>query len=237
MATFDNLNIGTRRRSSVSTLNQFAASPSAPRSFNAASVLASTNELGPASSAQEEGRRSVISLTGAHARRRSSVLSMSSLNNSRRNAGKDMDEPILLSKEESGYLFFSASSDGMLNYKTASRISGSMTSYLVDPTFFNRENAPVVVLSSPKSGNGSALQTYQRLLLPILKHFQIDHSHIALSDAATATYLAQNGQFTPNTIFILLSGDGVIHEVVNGLAQNPHFEESGTPVKICPIPW
>lgn len=149
---------------------------------------------------------------------------------------KAVDEPVLLCKEDDGYLFFSISSDGMLNYKVASKVSGSMTRYLVDPTSFNPEKAPVVVLSSPNSGAGQAGQSYTKVLLPILKHFRIAHSHISLTDEKTAEYLATNGQFTPGTIFILLCGDGVIHEVVNGLGQNPHFAQDDTPIRLCPIP-
>lgn len=128
------------------------------------------------------------------------------------------------------------SSDGTLNYKLASRVQGAMSQYLVDPTAFNTANAPVIVLSSPNSGAGLASQTYTRLILPILKHFKIAHSHIELKDQNTAGYLAANGQFTSDTIFVLISGDGVINEVLNGLSVNPHFDRPNSVIKICPVP-
>lgn len=175
-----------------------------------------------------------MSLAGNDVRRRSSAINLDF--DSRKHTNKNCDEPILLCKEAEGYLFFSMTSDGTLNYKVAGKVQGSMSRYLVDPKAFNREKAPVVVLSSPPSGQGLAIQTYSRLLLPILKHFRVAHSHIVLKDESTASYLAANGQFIPDTIFILISGDGVIHEVVNGLATNPHFSANDTPIKICPIP-
>ncbi|ORY84495.1 ATP-NAD kinase-like domain-containing protein [Protomyces lactucae-debilis] len=237
MSAFDNLDIGTRRSSSVLTLSSYKSSYGRERSFDARSYDLGNAPISPTEPRRfaDDRRRSNIALTASHVRRQSNGLNFGKAD-SKYKAAKDMDEPVLLSKEGSGYLFFSISSDGMLNYKTASRISGSMTSYLVDPLTFNGERAPVVVLTSPASGEGNALQTYQRLLLPILKHFKVDHSHIALSDANTASYLAKNGQYTANTIFILLSGDGVLHEVINGLAENTHFEAHYTPIRLCPIP-
>lgn len=175
-----------------------------------------------------------MSLSASDVRRKSSAINLNF--ESRKSITKAVDEPILLCKEKDEYLFFSMSSDGTLNYKIASRVQGSMSKYLVDPSKFNTQQAPMIVLSSPTSGAGLAVQTYTRLLLPILKHFKIAHSHIELTDQNTAGYLAANGEFSADTIFILISGDGVINEVVNGLSVNPHFKERNSAIKLCPIP-
>lgn len=221
---FGSLAVGTRRASSVTSL----------ASLQSQSSISAGVGHGQESGQTERRRSSILSLASNDIRRRSSAINLNF--ESRKGLNKAVDEPILLCKENEGYLFFSMTSDGMLNYKVASKVQGSMSKYLINPNTFNTERAPVVVLSSPKSGSGLAQQTYTRLLLPILKHFKIAHSHIALKDVKTASYLAVNGQFTANTIFILLCGDGVVHEVVNGLAKNPHFEQCNTTIKICPIP-
>ena len=218
---FASMPVGTRRSSSASSMGLPLS-----RTISGPDELAQSDTL--------SRRDSIKSLSSQDVRRRSSAINLNFDN--RKSMNKAIDEPILLCKEEDGYLFFSMSSDGTLNYKVASKVSGSMAQYLVDPKAFNSFQAPVVVLASPASGTGLATSTYTRLLLPILKHFRIAHSHICLTDGQTASYLAENGQFTPDTIFILLSGDGVIHEVINGLAQNPHFETSNNTIKLCPIP-
>lgn len=212
---FGSIAIGTRRSSTISSLG-----------------LSGSNV--PANASNGRRRSSVLSLSVSDARRKSSAINLNFEN--RKNSTRLVDEPILLCKHNDEYLFFSMSSDGTLNYKVASRVEGSMSTYLVDPSRFNTQKGPVIVLSSPSSGAGLALQTYTRLLLPILKHFKIAHSHIELKDPSTAGYLAANGQFTSDTIFILLSGDGVINEIINGLSVNPHFEATGSAIKICPVP-
>lgn len=233
--SFDELEVGTRRRSSVTSLQTFSAigttgSPSRRLSiFKPPAPVTRTDVQNPS----EVRRTSLISIPGV--RRRSSAVSISGFDN-RKPATSVVDEPVLLSKEKDTYIFFSMTSDGILNYKLTPKIHGSMTKYLVDGSDFNPEGAPVVVLSSPASGTGNAREDYNRLVLPILKHFKVAHSHICLKDKVTTSYIGANGQFTPDTIFILLSGDGVIHELINALAKNPHFSEPGTQIRICPVP-
>lgn len=223
---FAGLEVGTRRASTVSGLGGFSQSHSLSHPNG---TPRTTGVVTP-----ERRRSSILSLANHDVRRRSSAINLNF--DSRKGASNTVDEPILLCKEKDAYLFFCMTSDGMLNYKVAGKVQGSMSKYLVNPSQFNQEGAPIVVLSSPASGSGLAPQTYTRLILPIFKHFKVAHSHIVLKDKHTASYLASNGQFTSDTIFILIGGDGVIHEVINGLSHNPHFEESNTPIKLCPIP-
>ncbi|BFZ56345.1 hypothetical protein PYCC9005_003391 [Savitreella phatthalungensis] len=240
MVDFGDIQVGTRRQSSIASLAAFQSargiSQSAGHGLDHQSLGDPSQQYqAPSAQAQAERRRSsILSLANLNVRRRSSAISLNFAN--RKDAGKAVDEPILLSREKEGYLFFSMTSDGLLNYKVANRVQGAMSKYLVDPKLFNPEGAPVVVLSSPESGSGLATQTYSRLLLPIFKHFKVAHSHINLKDENMAHYLASNGQFTPNTIFVLLSGDGVLHEVVNGLSQNPHFSQINTPIRLAVVP-
>lgn len=224
---FSGIEVGTRRASTVSGLGGFSQSQSLSHPNGAAHT---SNNIANT----ERRRSSILSLANHDVRRRSSAINLNFDN--RKGSANAVDEPILLCKEKNSYLFFSMTSDGMLNYKVAGKVQGSMSQYLVDPTLFNQDGAPIVVLSSPASGTGLAPQTYSRLLLPIFKHFKVPHSHIVLKDKHTATFLASNGQFTPDTIFVLLGGDGVVHEVINGLSHNPHFERTNTPIKLCPIP-
>lgn len=237
MPDFGDLQVGTRRQSSVASLAAFQQHRGiVGESAMAASAQSAASQQYQApdpQATQERRRSSILSLANLNVRRRSSAISLNFAN--RKDAGKAVDEPILLSREKEGYLFFSMTSDGLLNYKVANRVQGAMSKYLVDPKQFNAEGAPVVVLSSPQSGSGLATQTYTRLLLPIFKHFKVAHSHINLKDENMAHYLASNGQFTPNTIFVLLAGDGVLHEVVNGLSQNPHFQQINTPIRLAMI--
>ncbi|KAM5272743.1 sphingosine kinase 1 [Ctenodactylus gundi] len=104
--------------------------------------------------------------------------------------------------------------------------SGSVES--VTLAFGSRRSLPrpcrALVLLNPRSGKGKALQQFQTLVRPLLTEAQISFKLMVTERQNHARELVKAEELDRWDALVIMSGDGLIHEVVNGLMDKPDWE-------------
>jgi len=93
-----------------------------------------------------------------------------------------------------------------------------------------------MIIANPKSGSGKSLKYLKEIVLPLLEQAGFRDIVVKVTNAPKhATQLALD--IDPQTIggILVLSGDGTLSEVINGLHQHPKQKEAlAIPVGIVP---
>ncbi|KAM9723603.1 sphingosine kinase 2 [Menidia menidia] len=106
-------------------------------------------------------------------------------------------------------------------------------------TEFSRSLLPrprrLLLLVNPFSGRGQAMQWCQTYILPMIREANISYNLIQTERQNHARELIREISLSEWDGIIIVSGDGLLHEVINGLMERPDWEQAiKTPVGILP---
>ncbi|KAM9782979.1 sphingosine kinase 2 [Neosynchiropus ocellatus] len=106
-------------------------------------------------------------------------------------------------------------------------------------TEFSRSLLPrprrLLLLVNPFSGRGQAMQWCQTHILPMIREANISYNLIQTERQNHARELIREISLPDWDGIIIISGDGLLHEVINGLMERPDWERAiKTPVGILP---
>lgn len=95
---------------------------------------------------------------------------------------------------------------------------------------------PLLVLVNPKSGPGNALMLFHRYIAPVLCRAGQQYELVVTACAGDALYRMQHETLlTRWSAVVVVSGDGLLFEVLNGLFSRPDYEAAlKFPVSIVP---
>ncbi|XP_073681357.1 sphingosine kinase 1 [Garra rufa] len=98
-----------------------------------------------------------------------------------------------------------------------------------------RRPCGVMVLVNPQSGRGQAMALYNGHVQRMLTEADISHTLFITERRNHARDLVKNADLTQWDALVILSGDGLLFEVVNGLMERPDWEKAiQTPLGILP---
>ncbi|XP_060759904.1 sphingosine kinase 1-like [Neoarius graeffei] len=93
----------------------------------------------------------------------------------------------------------------------------------------------MMVLVNPQSGRGQAMSLYTGPVLSMFTEANISHTLITTEHQNHARELVRNADLSQWSAIIILSGDGLLHEVINGLMEREDWNEAiRTPLGILP---
>ncbi|XP_030640661.1 sphingosine kinase 2 [Chanos chanos] len=93
----------------------------------------------------------------------------------------------------------------------------------------------LLLLVNPFSGRGQAMQWCQTHILPMIREANISYNLIQTERQNHARELVREISLPEWDGIIIISGDGLLHEVINGLMERPDWEQAiKTPVGILP---
>ncbi|XP_052000024.1 sphingosine kinase 2 [Xyrauchen texanus] len=93
----------------------------------------------------------------------------------------------------------------------------------------------LLLLVNPFSGRGQAMQWCQTHILPMIREANISYNLIQTEHQNHARELIREISLPEWDGIIIVSGDGLLHEVINGLMERPDWEQAiKTPVGILP---
>ncbi|KAK3571759.1 hypothetical protein QTP86_018724, partial [Hemibagrus guttatus] len=106
-------------------------------------------------------------------------------------------------------------------------------------TEFNKSLLPrprrLLLLVNPFSGRGLAMQWCQTHILPMISQANISYNLIQTERQNHARELIREISLHEWDGIVIVSGDGLLHEVINGLMERPDWEQAiKTPVGILP---
>ncbi|XP_044214090.1 sphingosine kinase 2 [Thunnus albacares] len=106
-------------------------------------------------------------------------------------------------------------------------------------TEFSRSLLPrprrLLLLVNPFSGRGQAMQWCQTHILPMIREANISYNLIQTERQNHARELIREISLPEWDGIIIISGDGLLHEVINGLMERPDWEQAiKVPVGILP---
>ncbi|XP_049587062.1 sphingosine kinase 2 [Syngnathus scovelli] len=106
-------------------------------------------------------------------------------------------------------------------------------------TEFSRSLLPrpkrLLLLVNPFSGRGQAMQWCQTHILPMIREANISYNLIQTERQNHARELIREISLLEWDGVVIISGDGLLHEVINGLMERPDWERAiKTPVGILP---
>ncbi|XP_076399900.1 sphingosine kinase 1 isoform X1 [Peromyscus maniculatus bairdii] len=93
----------------------------------------------------------------------------------------------------------------------------------------------VLVLLNPQSGRGKALQLFQTLVQPLLKEAEVSFELMLTARQNHARELVCAEELGHWDALVVMSGDGLMHEVVNGLMERPDWE-TAIQKPLCSLP-
>ncbi|TRY95721.1 hypothetical protein DNTS_022121 [Danionella cerebrum] len=98
-----------------------------------------------------------------------------------------------------------------------------------------RRSCGVMVLVNPQSGRGQAMALYNTHIQRMLTEAGVPHTLVVTERQNHARELVRSADLSQWDAVIILSGDGLLFEVVNGLMERPDWEQAiRTPLGILP---
>lgn len=92
-----------------------------------------------------------------------------------------------------------------------------------------------LVLLNPQSGAGRALEDFQAVVQPMLADADIAATVFVTERPHHAQEKVRDEDLSQWDVLVVMSGDGLLHEVLNGLMERPDWEEAlQTPLCILP---
>ncbi|XP_067936065.1 sphingosine kinase 1-like [Watersipora subatra] len=112
-------------------------------------------------------------------------------------------------------------------------ILGKMSPQCDDMVF--RSNKPILVLLNPVAGKGFAKKLFDEKILPMLKEAEMVYQLIVTERNGHGMEIARTIDLTELCGLVIVSGDGLLHEVLQGLMSRPDAEQAiQTPIGILP---
>lgn len=102
--------------------------------------------------------------------------------------------------------------------------------------FVPRETRKVLVLLNPKSGSGKARETFQKTVAPVFAEAEIPFELHVTKHANYAREFVRNRDIYAWRSIVVVGGDGIYFEVINGLFERADWESAIDAVPIGIIP-
>ncbi|XP_075870223.1 sphingosine kinase 1-like [Nelusetta ayraudi] len=109
--------------------------------------------------------------------------------------------------------------------------------YLRDGLSMSELSRPrrMMLLVNPQSGKGQALTMYNNCIQRLLNEAGVPHTLVITERHNHARELARDADLSQWDAFVIMSGDGLLFEVINGLMERPDWEQAiKTPLGILP---
>lgn len=94
----------------------------------------------------------------------------------------------------------------------------------------------VLVLLNPKSGSGKARETFQKYVAPVFVEAEIPFELQVTKYANYAREFARRSDIYTWRSIVVVGGDGIYYEVINGLFERPDWERATQTIPIGIIP-
>ncbi|XP_053712257.1 sphingosine kinase 1-like [Synchiropus splendidus] len=93
----------------------------------------------------------------------------------------------------------------------------------------------MMLLVNPQSGKGQALTLYNNHIQRMLNEAGVSHTLVITERQNHARELVREADLSQWDALVIMSGDGLLYEVINGLLERSDWEEAiGTPLGILP---
>lgn len=102
--------------------------------------------------------------------------------------------------------------------------------------YIPKETRKVLVLLNPKSGSGKARQTFQKCVVPVFVEAEIPYEVQVTKHANYAREFARLRDLYAWRSIVVVGGDGIYYEVINGLFERPDWEKAVKSIPIGIIP-
>jgi len=99
-----------------------------------------------------------------------------------------------------------------------------------------KRKKPILVLINPKSGTGHSMSMYTKQLVPELQSLGVRHELIKTEYAGHARKVASELDLDEYSGIACISGDGLVHEVYNGLYTRSDWDEKASRIPIGLVP-
>ena len=98
------------------------------------------------------------------------------------------------------------------------------------------ETKPLIIFINPASGTKIAKKLFRKLLKPNLENYELQYELIETKYAGHASEEVRRREYSNIGGIVTISGDGMIHEVLNGIYLLPNWEHilRTTPIGIMP---
>ena len=98
------------------------------------------------------------------------------------------------------------------------------------------ETKPLLIFVNPASGTKIARKLFSKSLKPDLEQNELEYEHVETKYAGYAAELVQQKDLSNIGGVITISGDGLVHEVLNGIYCLPNWEHilKTTPIGVMP---
>ncbi|XP_029291181.1 LOW QUALITY PROTEIN: sphingosine kinase 1-like [Cottoperca gobio] len=109
--------------------------------------------------------------------------------------------------------------------------------YLRDGALMSELSRPsrMMLLVNPQSGKGQALTLYNNHIQRMLNEAGVTHTLVITERQNHARELVKEADLSQWDALVIMSGDGLLFEVINGLLERPDWEEAvRTPLGILP---
>ncbi|XP_074519572.1 sphingosine kinase 1-like [Halichoeres trimaculatus] len=109
--------------------------------------------------------------------------------------------------------------------------------YLRDGVLVRELSRPcrMMLLVNPQSGKGQALTLYNNHIQRMLNEAGVPHTLVITERQNHARELVKEADLSQWDALVIMSGDGLLYEVINGLLERPDWEEAiRTPLGILP---
>ncbi|XP_075418367.1 sphingosine kinase 1 isoform X1 [Tenrec ecaudatus] len=93
----------------------------------------------------------------------------------------------------------------------------------------------VLVLLNPRAGKGKALQLFRSRVQPLLVEADVSFTLVLTERRNHARELVRQEELDHWDLLVIMSGDGVVHEVVNGLMERPDWQ-TAIQKPLCSLP-
>lgn len=117
--------------------------------------------------------------------------------------------------------------------KSCAPISTSSSPFL---PYIPKEMRKVLVLLNPKSGSGKARETFQKYVVPVFVEAEIPYEVQVTKHSNYAREFARSRDLYAWRSIVVVGGDGIYYEVINGLFERPDWEKALKSIPIGIIP-
>lgn len=99
-----------------------------------------------------------------------------------------------------------------------------------------KETRKVLILLNPKSGSGKARETFQKHVAPVFTEAEVPYELQVTKYANFAREFVRRSDIYAWRSIVVVGGDGIYYEVINGLFERPDWERAtqSIPVGILP---
>lgn len=102
--------------------------------------------------------------------------------------------------------------------------------------FVPKETRKILVLLNPKSGSGKARETFQKNVAPVFVEAEIPFEMHVTKHANYAREFVRNRDIYQYRSIVVVGGDGIYYEVINGLMERSDWEKALDRIPIGIIP-